>query len=115
MATEPRSSEPMPSEPIASNGMTGEPAVSETASRTDVAADAALALAAVTRMQAANQEARDTLTRLRAGLSEMADAIGRHKAGAASAESPDELAKVVDIASVLDEFEHLVDGLIEVA
>src|SRR5690348_2925711 len=141
MATEPRSSEPEPgesrlshpkrsdpmsheamlSEPIASRSMTGEPAASETGSRAqpgpDVGADAALVLAAVARMQAADQAARETLARLRTGLGAIAEAIDRAKAqnAAAAAAGHQDLAKIVDIAALLDEFEHLVDGLIEVA
>lgn len=107
----------MPSEPIASRGMTGEPAANGTGSRADVGADAALVLAAVLRMQAADQEARDTLTRLRTGLGAIAETIDRAKAqnAAAAAAGHEDLAKVVDIAALLDEFEHLVDRLIEVA
>src|SRR5262245_17947277 len=113
MATEPRSSEPMPGEPIASRGMTGEPAVTGTASRaqagpqtgSEVGADAALVLAAVARMQAADQEARETLARLRTGLGEMADAIDRAKAHVAQADAQfygqGEIAKIVDIAAML--------------
>src|SRR3954454_11216425 len=120
---EPKVDEPMPSEPIASHGMTGEPAVTETAPQTqaepDIGADAALVLAAVARMQAADQEARETLARLRTGLGEMADAIEQAKAHVAQADAQayvhDGIAKIVDIAAMLDGFEHLVDGLIAVA
>jgi hypothetical protein len=124
---EPKVDEPMPSEPIASHGMTGEPAVTETAPRTqagpqagpDIGADAALVLAAVARMQAADHEARETLARLRTGLGEMADAIEQAKAHVAQADAQayahDGIAKIVDIAAMLDGFEHLVDGLIAVA
>jgi hypothetical protein len=115
------SNEPMPSEPIASRGMTGEPAADETAAQvqaeSNVDADAALVVAAVARMQAADHEARQTLARLRNGLSAMSEAIDRAKAqnAAAAAAGHEDLAKVVDIAAMLDEFEHLVDGLVEVA
>ena len=47
--------------------------------------------------------------------SEMAAAIGRTKARTAGTGDGDVAAKAVDTAAMLDELEHLVDGLIEVA
>src|SRR5882724_5693814 len=103
MATEPRSSEPMPGEPIASGGMTGEPVATNMASRTDIGADAALVLAAVARIHAADRQGRETLERLRAGLAEMAAAIGRAKAKTADTGDGDASAKAVETAAMLDE------------
>jgi hypothetical protein len=115
MATEPRSSEPMPAEPIASSGMTGEPAATDIRSAADIGADAALVLAAVMRMQEADRQTRETLKRLGVGLGEMAAAIGRAKAKVADTDDSDAAAKAVDTATMLDELEHLVDGMIEIA
>ena len=105
----------MHGEPIASGRMTGEPAGTGIGSRADVGADAALVLAAVARMQAADQQARMALQRLRTGLAGMALAIVRAKAKVADPGGGDAAAKAVDTAALLDELEHLVDRMIEIA
>ena len=95
--------------------MTGEPAATDIGSRADVSADAALVLAAVMRMQEADRQTRETLERLRTGLAEMAAAIGRAKAKIAVTDDSDAAAKAVDTAAMLDELEHRVDRMIEIA
>ena len=69
-------------------------------------------LAAVDRMQRAELHSRLALVRLRNGLGDMAAAIGRAKAKAAGA---DEATRATDTAALLDEFEHLVDAMLEIA
>jgi hypothetical protein len=80
----------------------------EPPARADISEDTALVLAAVIRMEAALRDERATLGRMRTALGEMADAIARTKARAANAEPP-------DTGALLDEFEHLVDAMIEIA
>ena len=99
-------------EPLASNGSVDEAAAADTRSLADITADAALVLAAVDRMQRAELHSRLALVRLRNGLGDMAAAIGRAKAKAAGA---DEAARATDTAALLDEFEHLVDAMLEIA
>jgi hypothetical protein len=84
--------------------MTGEPAAHPPAA-TDVSTDAALIVAALGRMEAAVRDERATLGRLRASLGEMAEVIARAKAVADSETA----------ATLLDEFEHRVDAMIEMA
>jgi hypothetical protein len=102
MATEPQHSETMlaassSSEPGPAPQATSEPAA-------DVSADAALIVAALDRMQAAVRDERDMVGRLRSSLGEMAQAIARAKAQADTG-----------IAGLLDEFEHRVDAMLEMA
>jgi hypothetical protein len=99
-------------EPLASNGSVDEAPAADTRSLADITADAALVLAAVDRMQRAELHSRLALVRLRNGLGDMAAAIGRAKAKAAGADEP---ARATDTAALLDEFEHLVDAMLEIA
>jgi hypothetical protein len=92
MATEPRHSEIM----------SGAPSSSEAA---DVNADAALVVAALGRIEAAVHDQGVMLGHLRAALGEMALAIANAKAVADSETA----------AAMLDEFEHRVDAMIEIA
>ncbi|MCX7315004.1 MAG: hypothetical protein NTV56_25705, partial [Alphaproteobacteria bacterium] len=72
--------------------------------RADVSADSALILAALGRLETAVRDERAVLGRLRTSLADMAQAIARAKAVADSETS----------ALLLDEFEHRVDGMIEI-
>ena len=117
MSTDRRSSEPMPTEPIASQssvdqGSVDEPAAADTGSLASSGSDAALVLAAVDRMQRAELHTRLSLIRLRSGLGEMALAVGRAKAKAAGT---DEKQREIDTAALLDEFEHRIDAMLEIA
>src|SRR5215207_6393640 len=85
-----------------SETMSGAPASSEPA---DVGANAALILAALGRIEAVVRDERAALASLRTSLGEMAQAIARAKAGADSENA----------AAMLDEFEHRVDAMIEIA
>jgi hypothetical protein len=85
-----------------------DPLAAEPPARADISDDTALVLAAVIRMEAALRDERATLGRMRTALGEMAHAIARTKARAANAEPP-------DTGALLDEFEHLVDAMIEIA
>jgi hypothetical protein len=87
---------------------TKDPLAAEPPARADISDDTALVLAAVIRMEAALRDERATLGRMRTALGEMAHAIARTKARAANAEPP-------DTGALLDEFEHLVDAMIEIA
>lgn len=71
----------------------------------DVAADMAIVLAALGRVEAAVRDGREVLIRLRGCLDEMAQAIVQAKA---SADSP-------AATSLLNEFEHRIDVMIEIA
>ena len=92
----------MATEPQHSETMSGAPASSEPA---DVGANAALILAALGRIEAVVRDERAALASLRAALGEMAQAIARAKAVADSENA----------AAMLDEFEHRVDAMIEIA
>src|SRR4051812_17184722 len=92
MATEPRHSETM----------SGAPSSSEAA---DVNADAALVVAALARIEAAVRDQGVMLGHLRTALGDMAQAIANAKAVADSEAA----------AAMLDEFEHRVDAMIEIA
>src|SRR5262245_9240140 len=94
----------MSSEPIASA-----PQASE-APRVEFVADAALVLAALNRMETAVHADRSALARLRPALAELAVALGEAKrAVTLGAQRP------LDIAVLLDELEHRVDAMIEIA
>jgi len=71
----------------------------------DVAADMAIVLAALGRVEAAVRDGREVLTRLRGCLDEMAQAIVQAKA---LVDSP-------AATSLLNEFEHRIDVMIEIA
>jgi hypothetical protein len=92
----------MATEPQHSENMSGAPSSSEPA---DVSADAALILAALARMEAVVQGERAVLGSLRSALGDMAQALARAKAVADS-----EIA-----ADMLDEFEHRIDAMLEIA
>ena len=89
--------------------MSGAPSSSESASpmpaQPDVSADAALILAALGRMEAVVRDERAAFTRLRVMLGDMAQAITRAKAVADSETA----------ATLLNELEHRVDAMIEIA
>ena len=85
-----------------SETMSGAPASSEPA---DVGANAALILAALGRIEAVVRDERAAMASLRTSLGEMAQAIARAKAVADSENA----------AAMLDEFEHRVDAMIELA
>jgi hypothetical protein len=89
-----------------------QPAAADAGSLASSGSDAALVLAAVDRMQRAELHARLSLIRLRSGLGEMALAVGRAKAKAAST---DEKERKIDTAALLDEFEHRIDAMLEIA
>jgi hypothetical protein len=96
-------SEPVPSESTDSTALP--PA-------TDIAADAALMLAALGRIQNAAHSDRATIEHLREALGTLADDIARAKAtlfAAGDAEARP------DMAALLDQFEHQVDAMIETA
>jgi hypothetical protein len=99
MPIERKSSEMMPDEPTL-----------ERRERADVAADAALILAALGRIEGAVHDERGTVDRLRGLLEEMARAIGRTKAALTLA--PDD---ALHLATLLDELDHRVDTMIELA
>jgi len=73
--------------------------------RTGVSADAALILEALGRLESAVQDERAVLDRLRVSLADMAHTIAMAKA----------LADSETAATLLDEFEHRVDAMIEIA
>lgn len=89
--------------------MSGEPSSSAPApdapEHGDSSSDGALIIAAVGRMEAVIRDERAMLSRLRTSLVEMAQAITRAKAVADSENA----------AAMLDEFEHRVDAMIEIA
>ena len=85
-----------------SETMSGAPASSEP---TDVGANAALILAALGRIEAVVRDERAAMASLRTSLGEMAQTIARAKAVADSENA----------AAMLDEFEHRVDAMIEIA
>ena len=85
-----------------SETMSDAPASSEPA---DVGANAALILAALGRIEALVRDERAAMASLRSSLREMAQAIARAKAVADSENA----------AAMLDEFEHRVDAMIEIA
>ena len=85
-----------------SETMSGAPASSEPA---DVGANAALILAALGRIEAVVRDERAAMASLRTSLGEMAQTIARAKAVADSENA----------AAILDEFEHRVDAMIEIA
>ena len=85
-----------------SETMSGAPRSSEPA---DVGANAALILAALGRIEAVVRDERAAMASLRTSLGEMALAIARAKAVADSENA----------AAMLDEFEHRVDAMIEIA
>jgi hypothetical protein len=90
----------MPGEPSSSDLRTG-----------DAGADVALILDALGRMEATIRDDRATLGRLRLALGEMARAIARAKAAAPDTAAPEGGAT----AALLDEFEHRVDAMLEIA
>jgi len=92
----------MTTEPQHSETMSGAPSSSEAAG---IDGDAALILAALSRIETVVRDERAALAGLRAGLVEMAHAIARAKAVADSETA----------AAVLDEFEHRIDAMIEIA
>ena len=87
--------------------------VHEHPARTDLSTDAALVLATVERMDATARRDRATLERLRGVLGEMARAITQAKIAINSQAGSE--AKAIGMAALLDEFEHLVDAMIEIA
>jgi len=91
------SSETMPSETASS-------AIAP-AAHADVTSDAALIIAALGRMEAVVRDERAAISRLCNSLDDMAQAIARAKGVADS-----EIA-----AAMLDEFEHRIDAMIEIA
>ena len=99
MATEFQRSEIMPDAPPSSEPAFGPPA------QADVSADAALILTALGRMEAVIRDERAAFDRLRKMLGDMAQAIAKAKAVADSETA----------ANALDELEHRVDAMIEIA
>ena len=89
--------EPQPSETMSGAASSSEPA--------DAGADAALIVAALGRIETALRGERATLDRLRVALRQMAQAIAQAKTVADSETA----------AAMLDEFEHRVDAMIEMA
>jgi hypothetical protein len=85
-----------------SETMSGAPTSSEPA---DVGANAALILAALSRIEAVVRDERAAMASLRASLGEMTQAIARAKTVADSESA----------VAMLDEFEHRVDAMIEIA
>ena len=73
--------------------------------QTDVAADMALVLAALGRLETAVRDGREVLARLRACLADMASAIVKAKA----------MADTPAAMSLLNEFEHRIDVMLEIA
>lgn len=106
MPIEPKSSEMMPDEPALERP---EDSVARVQVRADVAADAALILAALSRIEGAVRDERGIVDRLRGLLEDMAQAIARTKAALALASG------TLDIGTLLDELDHRVDTMIEVA
>ena len=92
----------MATEPQHSEIMSGAPSSSEPAG---VSADAALIVAALGRIEAAVRDQGVVLGRLRSALGDMAQAIANAKTVADSETA----------AAMLDEFEHRVDAMIEIA
>ena len=92
----------MATEPQHSEIMSGAPSSSEPAG---VSADAALIVAALGRIEAAARDQGAVLGRLRSALGDMAQAIANAKTVADSETA----------AAMLDEFEHRVDAMIEIA
>lgn len=95
-------------EPAAADSIASEPR-----SSADITADAALALAALGRIQTAAISDRATIQRLRESLTELAEAIARSKAAVLLAASDAEAQ--LDTAALLDQFDHHVDAMIEIA
>ena len=99
----------MATEPQRSETMSGASSSSELAAgvtaRSDVSADAALILAALGRMEAVVRDERAAFDRLRVLIGDMAQAITRAKTVADSETA----------ATLLDELEHRVDAMIEIA
>jgi len=93
------------SEPQSSSEPLAQTAASPAPVQVDVAADTALILAALGRLEAAVRDGREVLARLRVCLDEMAKAIVRAKA---IADSPSAL-------SLLNAFEHRIDAMIQIA
>lgn len=98
MVTGPQRSETMP-------GASSSSELAGAQRRNDVGADAALVLAALSRLEQAVRDERAVLGRLRTALGDMAHAIAAAKAVADSETA----------ATLLDEFEHRVDAMIEIA
>src|SRR5690349_16493720 len=92
----------MAQEPHPSETMSGAPPSSEPAG---FSADAALILAALGRIGTVVRDEQATLERLRTALTDMVQAIARAKTVADSEAA----------ATMLDEFEHRVDAMIELA
>ena len=92
----------MAHEPLYSETMSGAPPSSEPAG---FSTDAALILAALSRIGTVVRDEQATLERLRAALADMALAIANAKTVADSETA----------AAMLDEFEHRVDAMIELA
>ena len=103
MATEFQRSEIMPDASPSSEPAFGPPAQAQASA--DVSADAALILTALGRMEAVIRNERAAFDRLRTMLGEMAHAISKAKAVADSETA----------AHLLDELEHRVDAMMEVA
>ena len=99
MATEPQHSE------ITSGAATSSEAAGQPPEQRDIGGEAAVILAALGRMEAAVREDRAALRQLRASLLDMAQAIAGAKHVADSEAAP----------AMLDEFEHRVDAMIEIA
>lgn len=78
----------------------------------DIAADAALVLAALSRLQTAARADRMALDRLRDSLGGLAYAIAQAKAMFAA---PGDAEHKPDMTALLDQFEHQVDAMIETA
>ncbi len=99
MATEPQHSE------ITSGAATSSEAAGQPPEQRDIGGEAAVILAALGRMEAAVREDRAALRQLRASLLDMAQAIAgaKHVADSEAA------------TAMLDEFEHRVDAMIEIA
>jgi hypothetical protein len=91
------------SEPLAQS--TDQAALAQAPAQVDIAADTALILAALGRLEAAVRDGREVLARLRVCLDEMATAIVRAKA---IADSPSAL-------SLLNAFEHRIEAMIQIA
>jgi hypothetical protein len=101
----------MPGEPLSRDLRAGEPAARLADTGADVSQDVALILDALVRMEATIRDDRATLGRLRLALGEMARAVARAKAAAPNASVP----KGGATATLLDELEHRVDTMLEIA